>query len=167
MVILSPAISMIERGLGEGETALTPVSVGIGPHTLVSAGIGILAPVLLQKGAIDCMYAIHALKRVSLGNSTRRPRMIILGAMTGGSQEGSRSSRSSSSSSSSSSLPGSAFCSGSVKWDTSDFIKALLAVKASGKFNYEGCRIPIPPKSGTIGTRRPWGTKFLLRITVF
>ena len=31
-----------------------------------------------------------------------------------------------------------------VKWDTSEFLEAHRAVKASGKFNFEGCRIPIP-----------------------
>ena len=31
-----------------------------------------------------------------------------------------------------------------VSWDTSDFLEAHKAVKASGKFNFEGCRIPIP-----------------------
>ena len=61
--------------------------------------------------------------------------MIIPGAMIGGSRGGSSSSLSCSSSSS-----------GVVKWDTGDFIEAHLAVKASGKFNFEGCRIPIPTK---------------------
>ena len=61
--------------------------------------------------------------------------MKVLGATIGGSREGSSSSHSCSSSSS-----------GFVKWDTGDFIEAHLAVKASGKFNFEGCRIPIPTK---------------------
>ena len=61
--------------------------------------------------------------------------MIIPGAMIGRSRGGSSSSLSCSSSSS-----------GVVKWDTGDFIEAHLAVKASGKFNFEGCRIPIPTK---------------------
>ena len=29
-------------------------------------------------------------------------------------------------------------------WTTEDFIKAHKAVRESGKFNFEGCRIPIP-----------------------
>ena len=59
--------------------------------------------------------------------------MKPLGATIGGSRGGSSSSLSCSSSSS-----------GVVKWDTGNFIEAHLAVKASGKFNFEGCRIPIP-----------------------
>ena len=31
-----------------------------------------------------------------------------------------------------------------VSWDTSDFIEAHKTIKASGKFNSKGCRIPIP-----------------------
>ena len=31
-----------------------------------------------------------------------------------------------------------------IKWDTDDFIEAHKAIKASGKHNFEGCRIPIP-----------------------
>ena len=43
--------------------------------------------------------------------------------------------------SSSSCLPS---CSGDIRWSTQDFIDAHKAVKESGKFNFEGCRIPIP-----------------------
>ena len=31
-----------------------------------------------------------------------------------------------------------------VKWDTGEFLEAHRVVKASGKFNFEGCKIPIP-----------------------
>ena len=31
-----------------------------------------------------------------------------------------------------------------VHWDTDDFLRAHVAVKESGKFNFEGCKIPIP-----------------------
>ena len=31
-----------------------------------------------------------------------------------------------------------------IRWATQDFIKAHIAIKKSGKYNYEGCRIPIP-----------------------
>ena len=31
-----------------------------------------------------------------------------------------------------------------VTWELKDFIEAHRAVKASGVFNFEGCRIPIP-----------------------
>ena len=31
-----------------------------------------------------------------------------------------------------------------IRWSTADFIKAHNDVKESGKFNFEGCRIPIP-----------------------
>ena len=31
-----------------------------------------------------------------------------------------------------------------VHWDTDDFLRAHAAVKESGKFNFEGCKIPIP-----------------------
>ena len=33
---------------------------------------------------------------------------------------------------------------GGVSWEPEDYIKAHLAIKESGKYNYEGCRIPIP-----------------------
>ena len=105
----------------------------------MSAGIGILVPVPLQKDATDCMSAILALKLVNRVNSIRLPCMKPLGAVIGGSRGGS-----SSSSSSSSSLSCSLSSSGVVKWDTVNFIEAHLAVKASGKYNFEGCRIPIP-----------------------
>lgn len=36
--------------------------------------------------------------------------------------------------------------SGSVRWSTHDFFEAHFAVSASGKHNYESCRIPIPTK---------------------
>ena len=31
-----------------------------------------------------------------------------------------------------------------VRWETGDFLDAHRRVKASGKYNFEGCRIPIP-----------------------
>ena len=31
-----------------------------------------------------------------------------------------------------------------ISWSTNDFIKAHEAVKESEKFNFEGCKIPIP-----------------------
>ena len=34
--------------------------------------------------------------------------------------------------------------SGGIRWSTEDFVKAHLAVASSGKYNFEGCRIPIP-----------------------
>ena len=33
-----------------------------------------------------------------------------------------------------------------IIWSTRDFIEAHKAVKVSGMFNFEGCRIPIPTK---------------------
>ena len=33
---------------------------------------------------------------------------------------------------------------GEVSWSPEDFIRAHLAVVSSGKYNFEGCRIPIP-----------------------
>ena len=82
--------------------------------------------------------------------------MKALGATIGGSQGGS-----------SSSLSGSSSCSGLVNWDTGDFIEAHLAVKASEKFNYEGCRIPIPTKIRYDRIKEALGEKILLRITMF
>ena len=35
-------------------------------------------------------------------------------------------------------------CSRNLSWDTQDFVNAHKAVRESGKFNFEGCRIPIP-----------------------
>ena len=31
-----------------------------------------------------------------------------------------------------------------MRWSTNDYINAHKAVKGSGKYNFEGCRIPIP-----------------------
>ena len=45
------------------------------------------------------------------------------------------------SSGSSSSLSNSSW---GISWTTEDFVEAHKAVKASGMFNFEGCRIPIP-----------------------
>ena len=33
-----------------------------------------------------------------------------------------------------------------VSWNTEDFINAHCAMIESGKFNFEGCKIPIPTK---------------------
>ena len=33
-----------------------------------------------------------------------------------------------------------------ISWNTEDFIKAHFAVKESGRFNFEVCKIPIPTK---------------------
>ena len=33
-----------------------------------------------------------------------------------------------------------------LSWTTEDFINAHCAVRESGKFNFEGCKIPIPTK---------------------
>ena len=85
MVIISPAANITVKALGEGEVAITPTAtiptatIKVSPRILVSARIGISAPVLLQKDVIDCMSAIHARKLVRRGNSTRLPRMKILG----------------------------------------------------------------------------------------
>ena len=43
-----------------------------------------------------------------------------------------------------SSLSDHPFSSREVSWTTEDYIRAHNMVKASGKFNFEGCRIPIP-----------------------
>ena len=34
--------------------------------------------------------------------------------------------------------------SGDLHWSTQDFVEAHKKVRKSGKFNFEGCRIPIP-----------------------
>ena len=39
----------------------------------------------------------------------------------------------------------SSYC-GDVSWTSADFIRAHEAVKESGRFNFEGCKIPIPTK---------------------
>ena len=35
-------------------------------------------------------------------------------------------------------------CSQALRWDTEDYLKAHNLVKASGLYNFEGCRIPVP-----------------------
>ena len=87
--------------------------------------------VRMQKDAIGCMFALLVLKLVSQESSTRHLLMIAPRAMTG--------------------ITGRGFSSDSlsteswgVKWDTGNFIEAHKAVKASGKFNFEYCKIPIP-----------------------
>ena len=36
------------------------------------------------------------------------------------------------------------FCSSEVSWNTEDFIRVHKMVKKSGRYNFEGCKIPIP-----------------------
>ena len=33
-----------------------------------------------------------------------------------------------------------------VSWTTEDFIEAHMAIKNSGRHNFEGCKIPVPTK---------------------
>ena len=94
---------------------------------------GISVPVLMMISAISGTYAGHVPGMVRLGRHTRLSltgtRILNLrkgiseGSVCRTSDEG---------------VPN------SVAWDIDAYIEAHLAVRDSGKFNFEGCRIPVP-----------------------
>ena len=94
------------------------------------AGTGTSEPVLLLRDAIDCMCAALVPTPGSQESSIRHRHTKTLEGMTGTTGHAFSSNLSSN-------------CWG-VKWDTGEFLEAHRVVKASGKFNFEGCKIPIP-----------------------
>ena len=91
--------------------------------------------VIMGKIAVNCMSVGYVLKQVRWESSIRplpNPMIMLrpgLGRIMGFS------------SSSTSLLSAVGW---GLKWSTANFIEAHIAVKESGKFNFEGCKIPIP-----------------------
>ena len=113
---------------------ITTSKIEVGPHSQGCVEIGTSVPAHLLKDATGYMFAVPAQMLENQVSSTRHPPMItpevtieIIGLEFSSSSTNSLSSNS-----------------WGVKWDTSEFLEAHRAVKASGKFNFEGCRIPIP-----------------------
>ena len=117
-------------------TSLTPTLTKVSLYIQLSAGSGITAPVVLETGAGSGMSAGRAQKEVSLERVTKLLHMTVLLIMV--------SKLNSVFSNSCPPYPSS--INEDLKWDAGDFILAHKAVKASGRFNFEGCKIPIPTR---------------------
>ena len=108
---------------------LTQMLIGVSPGMFANNGIQVPAP--MEIDARGGMFACHVLKQVRWGNLTSHlPTQAEVGQKSHG-----FSSRGSSCHSSSGK---------GVSWTTEDYIKAHHAVRQSGMFNFEGCKIPIP-----------------------
>ena len=107
----------------------------IDPCIQQSVSNGIMILVIMGKIAVNCMSVGYVLKQVRWESSIRplpNPMIMLrpgLGRIMGFS------------SSSASLLSAGGW---GPRWSTADFIEAHITVKESGKFNFEGCRIPIP-----------------------
>ena len=95
-------------------------------HTMWYANNGTQVHAPLGTGAGESMYAGHAMRREKLEKSTS-PHPVTVPP------EPSRTTSS----------PSTEFY-GGVEWSTEDFLTAHNSVVSSGRFNYEGCMIPIP-----------------------
>ena len=93
---------------------------------------GILVHVGMAIDAVSGMCTGRAQRQASLGSCTRRRRTPVPRAIG-------RASRVPSTEASCDSGDNWGVC-----WDTGDFIEAHKLVLASGKINFQGCRIPIP-----------------------
>ena len=118
------------------------------PHFQVFVGVGTTEPVLMQKDAIDCMFALLVLRLVSQESSTRHLPMIAPRATTG--------------------ITGRGFSSNSlsteswgVKWDTGNLKRPIRQSRPQANLILKFVKYLSPPQLGTTGLRMPWGMRSL------
>ena len=126
------AIRIMAEVLGVITTGTTTTGTSPYIQSYVSSGISALAH--MATGAKDGMFVGLVPSLEKWVNHIRLLLMRIRATEVGKASSGF----------SSCSRASSPACSEGLNWSTEDFINAHKKVVSSGKFNFEGCRIPIP-----------------------
>ena len=129
------------------------ILIGVILYIMLYVINGTVVSAHMAVNARDGMFAGHVLQKASWENNIRlHPMTVLLQIMAKVISGFSSSSRlsiqqtnhQSGFDSLSSSAPSLSSSGHGISWSTSDFINAHEAVKNSGKYNFEGCKIPIP-----------------------
>ena len=116
------------------EVLVTEMLINLGPCIVLFVNSGTTVRVLMEIGARKCTYVGHVPKLGKWASLTKHLPMEAPAQEVG----------KVSSVPSSRCTPYTSSFSRGKSWTTEDFIKAHKEVKASGMYNFQGCRIPVP-----------------------